>query len=224
MFGTYLSPPSSITSSNRARIRNSAATMPRSRRTSATFRNSPRFSEVLPSVETRRVAQRVPERLHRHRASGGRHARQVHRRRGGGDVRRAGSSAPTTPTAPAWPRSSCSARSPNCARSGRSEATNGPQRVHHLQTRIGLNTGVCMIGNMGSPDAFQLHDDGRQREPRGPHGERREKAGVSTRWSPRRRSSPASSTVATASSSVRSVAIVVKGRSQGGADFSRSWA
>ena len=36
----------------------------------------------------------------------------------------------------------------------RSEGDKWPQRVHHLQTRIGLNTGVCMIGNMGSRTRF----------------------------------------------------------------------
>jgi adenylate cyclase len=36
----------------------------------------------------------------------------------------------------------------------RSEGEKWPQRVHHLQTRIGLNTGVCMIGNMGSRTRF----------------------------------------------------------------------
>jgi adenylate cyclase len=36
----------------------------------------------------------------------------------------------------------------------RSEGDKWPQRVHHLQTRIGLNTGVCMIGNMGSKTRF----------------------------------------------------------------------
>ncbi|HTZ19893.1 MAG TPA: CHASE2 domain-containing protein [Opitutaceae bacterium] len=36
----------------------------------------------------------------------------------------------------------------------RNEGDKWPQRVHHLQTRIGLNTGVCMIGNMGSRTRF----------------------------------------------------------------------
>ncbi|HVU36351.1 MAG TPA: adenylate/guanylate cyclase domain-containing protein [Opitutaceae bacterium] len=36
----------------------------------------------------------------------------------------------------------------------RSEGDKWPQLVHHLRTRIGLNTGVCMIGNMGSRTRF----------------------------------------------------------------------
>jgi len=36
----------------------------------------------------------------------------------------------------------------------RSEGERWPRRVHELRTRIGLNTGVCMIGNMGSKSRF----------------------------------------------------------------------
>lgn len=35
-----------------------------------------------------------------------------------------------------------------------SEGDKWPPLVHHLRTRIGLNTGVCMIGNMGSRTRF----------------------------------------------------------------------
>ena len=36
----------------------------------------------------------------------------------------------------------------------KSEGDRWPPRVHHLRTRIGLNTGSCMIGNMGSQTRF----------------------------------------------------------------------
>lgn len=44
----------------------------------------------------------------------------------------------------------------------RAEGDMWPDVVWNMRARIGLNTGRCVVGQHGQPDALQLHDDGRR--------------------------------------------------------------
>jgi adenylate cyclase len=108
--------------------------------------------------EAGRVDERIPDRLHRHRAGGEGHARQVHRRRGGRHLRRAAAGARTTPTGPASPRCACRRRSRSCGQKWTSRRDSDgkwpPKSCTSLRARLGLNTGSAIIGNMGSRTRF----------------------------------------------------------------------
>ena len=130
------------------RAPSSAASARSSRSCSPTSAASRAFAEGMRARGARELPRRVPDADDRARARLGRHARQVHRRRGDGDVGRAGRRSPITRRARA--RSRCACRRRWSPLNARWRAQGKPE----IAIGIGINTGAMAVGNMGSAARF----------------------------------------------------------------------